>query len=207
MTLQLEPNVTANMTDHEVRAVLSQIFASTNVEFDRAGIVSFNGPTGEYWQLDPELKQYVDTLNTEENPRLFHRSSANIDFCLEDSFSGLFLSRVMFTSDPVDWVLIHIDDHADMMPSALIRRPDGRTFDPGSDRYFNCRDDKHWLDSIVSGTVNIGNYLTPLLNQIEGNTSCHIRHLRPTPINGEANRLYSVEMTGDSIHIHVPAIQ
>ena len=171
MTLQLDTNVTADMTDIEVRAVLNQIFASTEVEVNPAGYVSFKGPTREYWQLDPELMRYVDTLDTEQDPRQFHRSSANVDFCLEDSFSGLFLSRCMLHSDNTDWVFIHIDDHADMMPSAMIRHRDGCLFDPGADRYFNCRADEHWLDSIASGTVNIGNYLTPLLTQIAGKFS------------------------------------
>ena len=198
MTLQLDKSVTADMTDIDVRAVLSQIFASTQVEYDGARTVSFNGPSGEYWQLDRELMLYVDTLCGGQNPRQFHRSSANVDFCLEDSLSGLFLSRLMFQSDNNDWVLIHVDDHADMMPSALIRHRDGRLFDPGADRYFDCCTEEHWLESITSGTVNIGNYLTPLLNQIEGKFSCHIRHLRPALTHGEADRLYSVGVTGDS---------
>ena len=73
MTLQLDTNVTADMTDIEVRAVLNQIFASTEVEVNPAGYVSFKGPTREYWQLDPELMRYVDTLDTEQDPRQFHR--------------------------------------------------------------------------------------------------------------------------------------
>jgi len=111
-----------------------------------------------------------------------YRSSRNLfDLCLEDSWSGYFIADHLRCLAPQeDIVLIHLDDHTDMMPTLLARHGDdlmdlaaGRTFDPAR------RED--WETAIRSGSVSIGNFLTPLYYSAN---NVHVLHLNNSPDSG-----------------------
>jgi hypothetical protein len=96
------------------------------------------------------------------------------DICLEDSWSGYFVARRLAerrTSEPL--VLIHLDDHTDMMSTLLSLGSDGLR-DPQTGRCFDPANPADWSSAIRSGAISIGSWLTALyyLDQ-----AVHVRHL------------------------------
>jgi len=70
-------------------------------------------------------------------------------------------------------VLLHLDDHLDMMPTLLAVTPVGLR-DMVHDVAFDPRRRDDWLAAMDSGTVSIGNYVTALFM----GWRLHVRHLR-----------------------------
>ena len=196
-SLYLDRDSTNGMGKQEVLKALKIAFASTRVHVTENRNVTLEGPTDEYILLDREITKSVIALgiSPDIDERTLHVSAGNVDFCLEDSFSGLFLSRVMFKQPVTDWIIIHLDDHADMMPTILLQEDGGVLSDPAALSTFDCSVDQHWYSSIASGSVNIGSYLTPLFHQLSNDSKIHIRHIRPAPNDELRDTIVSLEAT------------
>lgn len=194
-SLYLDQDFTRGMDKQEVLKALKIAFASTQVHVAENRNVFLAGPTDEYILLDSEITQSIKALgiSPERYDRAYHCGLGKVDFCLEDSFTGLFLSQIIFATTTTDWVIIHLDDHADLMPAILLRQLSGTLIDPAANRFFYCKDPEHWHEGIASGSVNIGNYFTPLLHQLTAGTRIHIRHIRPTPNHATRDQILSLE--------------
>jgi hypothetical protein len=106
---------------------------------------------------------------------LSYRSSARwFDLYFEDSWTGYFIAKRFQEQSPrQDLVLIHLDDHTDMMPTLLCRSSE-RLIDPTTRVTFDPTLSNDWHAAIYSGAVNIGNYITPLYYS---GRKIHVRHI------------------------------
>lgn len=110
----------------------------------------------------------------------YRSDGALFQLCFEDSWSGYFIAselRQMGAED--DLVLIHLDDHEDMMPT-LLAFDEGRLVNPTTNAVFAPSKPEDWEDAIQSGCVSIGNFITPLFYS---GHKVHVRHLN----NGESD--------------------
>lgn len=159
-----------------------QMFAkSTRVTIsqDRLQLI-YAGPDLSHHRADPDLGT-IEFCRPAHGVDLsvldyanFHASLPEYDFCLEDSWTGYFVSRLVADRRSSDsLVLIHLDDHADMMPTLLSLGSDG-ICDPSTARCFDPGDPADWLAAIQSGAISIGSWLTALFYLEQ---QVHVRHL------------------------------
>jgi hypothetical protein len=139
--------------------------------------LQLRGPDMPYHSADPHLQpslaQFARGMRMSDI-MAFRTSEAHFDLCFEDSWSGYFIADRIKGQAPIeDLILVHLDDHTDMMPTLLTRSAGaihdcmlGTVFDPAS------RED--WERSIHSGCVSIGNFITPLYYSKH---RVHVRHL------------------------------
>ena len=147
----------------------------------RDSAVRLLGPDMYYHGLDPFLPEVLAQLGcgpTSDDVLAYKATRAHFDLCLEDSWSGFFIADILAAQNVgedagEDFVLVHLDDHTDMMPTLLARSSDtltdlvcGRTFDPASR--------SAWEAGIYSGSINIGSFITPLFYS---GRAVHVRHL------------------------------
>lgn len=159
-----------------------QLFAkSTRVMISHDHLrLEYSGPDLSHHRADPDLGA-VEFCRSADGFDLagadyanFHVSLPEFDLCLEDSWTGYFISRLLANSRSRDsLVLIHLDDHTDMMPTLLSLDSNGMR-DPSTARPFDPCDPEDWLPAIQSGAIGIGSWLTGLFylpHQV------HVRHL------------------------------
>lgn len=140
------------------------------------------GPDMYYHAVDPFLSSALKQIDPriDINDILSYRSERPLfDLCFEDLWSGYFIAhQLQRCASGADLVIIHLDDHTDVM-STLLEWPDqkglvnpttGQSFDPG-----NPID---WASAIHSGVVGIGCFLTPFFF---GNRRIHVRHVSNGP--------------------------
>lgn len=178
-----------NWSQTRLDRALGAVFASTGYQLCKAtGQVTLTGPRQDHLHIDPELQPVLQAAGIELHSATggFHISQGAVDFCLEDGLSGWFLSRAIFDSAPEDWGVLHLDDHADMMPTLLATDPKGGLSDPETARPFSVQSAQDWQHALARGTVTIGSYFTPLFHQMPDGRQFHIRHLRPRPDAGMA---------------------
>lgn len=148
------------------------------------------GPEMLYHAADPHLQEILfnswggmpvsKIFQFKENAELF-------DLCFEDTWSGYFISHQLRSLDrDDDLILIHLDDHTDMMPTLLVNSENlliditnGGKFDP------TIPDD--WESVVQSGCVSIGNFITPIYYS---GHNVHVRHLNN--FNASTYRKYNV---------------
>jgi hypothetical protein len=135
------------------------------------------GPKMSYHQVDPYLPEGLRRFGksmTLADVLAFRSARPNIDLCFEDSWTGYFIARQFEQqSQPHDLVLIHLDDHADMMATLLCRSAEN-LINPASGATFDPTSASDWKAAIYSGAVNIGNYVTPFFYS---GSRLHVRHI------------------------------
>ena len=148
---------------------------------EKTGNVSLLGSRGDHLRVDTEFEDVCKRagIPVPDGGPGFHSSKGSVDFCLEDGLSGLFLSRLIFGEPQCDWVILHLDDHRDMMPTLLAKTAGGESRDPETGEVFEADREQHWHTALKRGTLTIGNYLVPLFHQKPAEMQIHIRHLRP----------------------------
>lgn len=164
-----------------VRVHLKGIFASTAFDFDPATRrVALRGSTGAHLKVDPELDDFcaAHEIVLCRDHRCYLASKGSIDLCLEDGLTGMLIVRALLDGQPGDWVVLHLDDHADLMPTLLVSSDDGGLSDPETGHPFHGASEKCWHRALARGAVTIGSYLTPLFHEKPSGTRIHIRHLR-----------------------------
>lgn len=138
---------------------------------------SILGPDMSYHDADPLLAHGLEFIR----PGMsigeiagYREMRGVLALCLEDCWSGYFIAPIMagLRSDE-DLILIHLDDHTDMMPT-LLEQIDGTLIDPTYGCIFDPACADSWSRSIGSGCVSIGNFITPLFH---GGPRVHVRHL------------------------------
>lgn len=161
-----------------VEAELRTFFRNTRFElFDDRSRLRLKGPDLYYHRLDPDLPAHLGRLGIGDGlagAGLYRVETGTCGICLEDCWSGAFIADTLRRTGPDDaLVLVHLDDHADMMPTFLARRGGGLV-DPSTGRTFDPCDAGDWQSPILSGAIGIGSFVTPLLH---AGRTVHIRHL------------------------------
>jgi hypothetical protein len=172
----------ANRSDAEIARELRRLVRSVRFEYlpgDAA--LRLLGPDMSYHDVDPHLAAALKQIRSDLTPAdvlSYHQSRRWADIYFEDSWTGYFIARHFEArGKPDEFVLIHLDDHTDMMATlmyranrGLIEPTTGATFDPWSSG--------HWEGAIQTGAVNIANYLTPFYY---GGIRFHVRHVNNGP--------------------------
>ena len=136
------------------------------------------GPEMSYHCADPYLPETLGTFCAGmgvADVASFRSSQSEFDLCFEDSWTGSFIARRMAEHRAAkEFVLIHLDDHTDMM-STLLSVSGQQLIDPTSGAVFDPGSRSSWQAAIGSGAVNIGNYITPFFYS---GCKVHVRHVR-----------------------------
>jgi hypothetical protein len=135
------------------------------------------GPEMSYHHVDPYLPEVLkrfDPAMSLAGVLSYTSSLKHFDLYFEDSWSGYFIAkRFQEQNRRDDLVLIHLDDHTDMMATLLCRS--GETLvDPISGATFDPFSSSDWKAAIYSGAVNIGNFITPFYYS---GSNVHVRHI------------------------------
>lgn len=138
------------------------------------------GQDRRHHRIDPCLPEGLAALGTSRDRiHAFRRPGPPFDLCLEDSWSGWFLAPTLAAVPPGEaLVLVHLDDHADLMPTLLVRDGAGDVSVPATGLGFAPGRAACWEAAIASGAVTIGSWLTALVAAGAG-PEIHVRHLHP----------------------------
>jgi hypothetical protein len=159
-------------------SAIRRIVCSVKFEWlEQSHALRLRGPDMPYHSGDPYLEAFLQGFK--QGLRIgdivaFHSHEALFDLCFEDSWSGYFIAdriRDQRTEEAV--VLIHLDDHTDMM-STLLTSTNGAIGDCMLGTQFDPAKRRDWEQSIHSGCVGIGNFITPLYYSRH---RVHVRHL------------------------------
>ncbi len=191
--IALNPVCLRELTREEIDFRIRRIVRSVRYERDADGH-SFQilGPDMSYHEVDRGLAAGLKVLGPGvalDDVFLFQETRRNFDLCLEDSWSGLFIAQQTSGWRDEDLVLIHLDDHSDMMPT-LLHVDEDRVIDTSSGQAFDPEAPDSWRSSILSGCVSIGNFVSPLFY---AKRKLHVRHL-----NNIANSAHG--LCGDERH-------
>lgn len=179
-----------------VRDHLRGIFASTAFDFDEATRrVALRGSTGAHLKADRNLDDFCDAHEIAlcRDNRGYLASKGSIDVCLEDGLTGMLIARALLDGQPGDWVVLHLDDHADLMPTLLVSSDDGGLSDPETGHPFHGASEECWHRALARGAVTIGSYFTPLFHEKPSRTRIHIRRLRPKLPEQAPNRMLGIQ--------------
>jgi len=157
---------------------LRHIVCSVKFEvLEQANAVRLLGPEMSYHRVDPYLPETLEKFKqgmTLADVLSYTSSTRHFDLSFEDSWTGYFIAKRFRQQIPRDdLVLIHLDDHTDMMPTLLCRSRESLT-DPTTDVAFDPTSSSDWEAAIYSGVVSIGNFITPLYYS---GRNIHVRHI------------------------------
>ena len=162
-------------TEEAIRKVVCSVaFELTETE----NAIRLLGSEMSYHCVDPylpeTLKACYDGMKVADVAS-FRSSQSDFDLCFEDSWTAYFIARRMAEHRAAkEFVLIHLDDHTDMM-STLLSVSGKQMIDPTSGAVFDPTSNSDWEAAIRSGAVNIGNYITPFFYS---GCKVHVRHVR-----------------------------
>ncbi|PSJ45599.1 hypothetical protein C7H85_09435 [Zobellella endophytica] len=103
---------------------------------------------------------------------LYRTHQQYFDLCFEDCWSGYFITKAL-SGYTGDIVLLHLDDHTDMMPT-LLAQTDTGLMNPVTARIFDPSHPADWISAIKTGCISIGDFITPLFHS---GRRIHVRHL------------------------------
>jgi len=205
MSLSYEPAQGCGAAGKGTLKTLRRIMASTAYEISTdKKAVWLRGPDRRYQELDPDLADIAAHLGVSDFSEIgtFHRKMAGYSLCLEDCWTGWFLAEFLDHCPECEpTILVHLDDHADMMPTLLLKDEEGQLRNPATATVFDPSRKSDWETAISTGAVNIGNWLTALVHHprfSRNGSGLHIRHLRPSPspkTNGIVHRLEAATLS------------
>ncbi len=176
--LDLQASVVQSLSDSELDLAIVRIVKSSAWSLDRASLkLSVRGPGCDHHEVDKQLSAVLERFDNgcaARAPLFYATTCAHFDLCLEDFWTGMFVAREIATwaqGEPV--ILIHLDDHTDMMPT-LLEHQGPNLKDPLMDRSFDPALPDDWLGAIGSGSITIGSYMTALYHL---KRPVHVRHL------------------------------
>jgi hypothetical protein len=176
--ISLDRGLLDGLSHDAAEVALRRILCSVKFEIQRdACAVRLLGPEMSYHLVDPHLAAGLRRIRRDLVPSdvLAYKSShGRFDLYFEDSWTSFFMAlRHERQPEPTELVLIHLDDHTDMM-ATLLCQAGADLLDPTTGERFDPRLSRHWEAAIYSGAVNIGNYITPWYYS---GTRVHVRHL------------------------------
>lgn len=175
---------------------LRRLFASTDFQVVADGRgVWLRGQNQAHHGADPDLAAQVAAMGM-GNPRnigAFRVRREEFALSFEDSWSGWFIAETLAAlSAEESLVILHLDDHRDLMPTFLTRDGSGALSNPVTRTRFNASSQSDWEAAIDVGVVNIGNWLAAVVLGVQTASSLrsvHIRHLHPANGSSEPRPL------------------
>jgi hypothetical protein len=166
----------------QVEKEIQRIVRSVRFEFlEQEGAIRLLGPDMYYHALDPHLSNALNQVDPAISRKdiLSYRSRRDLfDLCFEDSWSGCFIAeRLRRGLQDDNLVLIHLDDHTDMMSTLLECSHQDVLVDPTTGQSFDPKKPADWETGIHSGSVSIGCFVTPFFFT---NSRTYVRHLNNT---------------------------
>lgn len=184
--LELDHTFIGTLRPSELDKRLAYHFASTAHEIaaDRRS-VRLLGQDRSHHLADRELLERIGDygLNGSAEIGTFRTRVGPMALTFEDSWSGWFIARTLARmSDGEPLVVLHLDDHRDLMPSLLCKDARGAVANPVTRTVFNPSSEADWELAIATGVVNIGTWLTALVigaSFAKLGRCIHVRHLHP----------------------------
>ncbi|NMQ18890.1 hypothetical protein E4P82_06505 [Candidatus Competibacter phosphatis] len=179
--LTLDRDAYGKLGEALARVQLQAFARSTKISIDcnRLRLVLCGADLGHH-DADPHLHDIVRSLPAtviEGEYAGFHVQLSDYDLCMEDSWTGYFVSRCLVTQTlPEPLVFIHLDDHTDMMATLLVLTSDGLQ-DPGTCQPFDPAKPADWPPAIRSGAVGIGSFVTALYYLPQPVHVMHLNHV------------------------------
>lgn len=187
LDIPINAETVGSQTRSELEQSLSGILKSTDFRLsDDGSAFSLTGIKRSYHDLDPDLDRMAAKfgVHTKDDLRRFRLVKANHVIFFEDYWTAYYLAA-LFAQSPVtnDLIVLHFDDHADIMSTLLVGGETGTLVDPATNTVFDPSDPHSWQESFETGAVTIGSYFTPLFHHFAGSSALmHIRHVRETPV-------------------------
>jgi len=177
----------------------------TAVRKDSGFQICLERPSSPYgcYEFDESLKTGLDWWQERTRVRDIcaeYRLLNRGILALEEQWVPLSWSRAFQSIGkiPDEFILLHLDDHQDMMPPRVGKRLDGEMVDYITGDQINFLDPLTVEEAIRSGAIGKGSILTPLIWQVP---KIHVRHLtfRPHP-----NTTYKIDRVtfSDNILFH-----
>ncbi len=147
-------------------------------------------PYGCY-QLDPEIREGLTWWERGTRIRdisFAHRFLKGGLLAIEDQWMPLSWSRCFqrLGSVPKELILLHLDDHKDMMSPRIGKRLDGELVDYITGKHVSFMKPETIEEAILSGSIGKGSILTPLIHKVD---KIHVRHLSFRPNGGETFKI------------------
>ena len=138
-----------------IAAALRAIVRSVNFEvLEGESSVRLLGPDMSYHRVDPHLPRTLRALglsSASADILAYRVRTPHFDLCFEDSWSGGFIADELGRMAPSDdLVIVHLDDHTDMMPTLLAVAGDA-LFNPMTRDIFDPADRRCWEAAIAAG--------------------------------------------------------
>ena len=161
-------------------------------------------PYGCY-QLDPEIREGLTWWERGTRIRdisFAHRFLKGGLLAIEDQWMPLSWSRCFqrLGSVPKELILLHLDDHKDMMSPRIGKRLDGELVDYITGKHVSFMKPETIEEAILSGSIGKGSILTPLIHKVD---KIHVRHLSFRPEDGETFEL-TASLCGDGLLSPLP---
>jgi hypothetical protein len=158
--IPLNPSFLQAHGREETERAIRQIVRSVNfMLLDLESAACLLGPEMSYHFADPYLAHVLEKFTpglTRDDILSYRSGSGLFDLSFEDSWSGYFIAnQFQKNRRHDDLVLIHLDDHSDMMPTLLCRSGNA-LINPASGAIFNPLLPNDWESTIYSGVVSIG---------------------------------------------------
>lgn len=178
-----------------IKNAILQRFSSTAFEVaPNNSAVWLRGQDRTHHSIDPELGLWLQDwqLNSLQGISCFHTRYRGCGVTFEDSWSGWLLAPRLASQEPL--VVLHLDDHRDLMAPLLAQNTTGELFNPVAQSVFEVGSQTDWALAIQTGVINIGTWLSALvLARITEGKITHIRHLHPIGGSSSACPLSQVD--------------
>lgn len=177
--IPLDALVVAGWKRRQIEQAIRKIVRNVRFEFlEKECAFRLLGPDMCYHALDPHLPAVLARFDPPValEDILSYRSLGDLfDLCLEDSWSGwLIAEQLRRAPQTEDLVIIHVDDHTDMMSTLLECTDEGQLIEPSTLRQFDPEEPTAWETAILCGSIGIGCFVTPFYF---GKWQTHVRHL------------------------------
>lgn len=184
--LELDHTFIGTLRPSELDKRLAYHFASTahEISYNRRS-VRLLGQDRSHHLADRELLERIGDYGLNDSAEIgtFRTRVGPMALTFEDSWSGWFIAKTLARmSDGEPLVVLHLDDHRDLMPSLLCKDARGAVVNPVTRTVFNPSSEADWKLAIATGVVNIGTWLTALVIGASCGKSgrcVHVRHLHP----------------------------
>jgi hypothetical protein len=186
--IPLDALLVAGWRRRQIEQAIRKIVRNVHFEFlEKECAFRLLGPDMYYHALDPHLPAALARFDPPValDDILSYRSLGDLfDLCLEDSWSGwLIAEQLRRAPQTEDLVIIHLDDHTDMMSTLLECTDEGELIEPSTLQRFDPEEPTAWETAILRGSIGIGCFVTPFYF---GNWQTHVRHLNNAAVGTTA---------------------
>jgi hypothetical protein len=184
--IPIDRKVVDGLDRPQIERAIREIVRNVRFKFlEHECAIHLLGPDMYYHALDPYLTAALarfDPPLTVDDILAYHATGNLFDLCFEDSWSGWAIAEHLRCSPKdEDLVLIHLDDHRDIMSTLLEWSDDSRLIEPSTGQRFDPEMPKDWEIAIAYGSVGIGSFITPFYF---GGRRTHVRHLNNAGTSG-----------------------